>query len=48
MAEDLTDRVRIRDEHVLSHKRYKLSEVELDYRRSDGTYSDVILMAKQL
>ena len=38
MAEDLTDRVRIRDEHVLSHKRYKLSEVELDYRRSDGTW----------
>ena len=38
MAEDLTDRVRIRDEHVLSHKRYKLSEYELDYRRSDGTW----------
>ena len=38
MAEDLTDRVRIRDEHVLSHKRYKLSEVDLDYRRGDGTW----------
>lgn len=38
MAEDLTDRVRIRDEHVLSHKRYKLSEYEIDYRRSDGTW----------
>jgi nudix-type nucleoside diphosphatase (YffH/AdpP family) len=41
MAEDLTDRVRIRDEHVLSHKRYKLSEVELDYRRSDGTWQRI-------
>ena len=38
MAEDLTDRVRIRDEHVLSHKRYKLSEYELDYQRGDGTW----------
>jgi len=38
MAEDLTDRVRIRDEHVLSKKRYKLSEVDIDYRRSDGTW----------
>jgi len=38
MAEDLTDRVRIRDEHVLSHKRYKLSEYTIDYRRSDGTW----------
>lgn len=28
----------IRDEHVLSHKRYKLSEYDLDYRRSDGTW----------
>ncbi|HTU00144.1 MAG TPA: NUDIX domain-containing protein [Rhizomicrobium sp.] len=36
--EDLTDRVRIRDEHVLSQKRYKLSEYDLDYRRSDGTW----------
>ena len=38
MAEDLTDRVRIRDEHVLSHKRYKLSEYDIDYRRNDGTW----------
>jgi nudix-type nucleoside diphosphatase (YffH/AdpP family) len=38
MAEDLTDRVRIRDEHVLSRKRYKLSEYDIDYRRSDGTW----------
>jgi nudix-type nucleoside diphosphatase (YffH/AdpP family) len=38
MAEDLTDRVRIRDEHVLSQKRYKLSEYEFDYRRNDGTW----------
>ena len=38
MAEDLTDRVRIRDEHVLSHKRYKLSEYEFDYLRNDGTW----------
>jgi nudix-type nucleoside diphosphatase (YffH/AdpP family) len=38
MAEDLTDRVRIRDEHVLSHKRYKLSEYTFDYRRNDGTW----------
>ena len=38
MAEDLTDRVRIRDEHVLSHKRYRLSEYEIDYRRNDGTW----------
>jgi nudix-type nucleoside diphosphatase (YffH/AdpP family) len=38
MAEDLTDRVRIRDEHVLSKKRYKLSEYDIDYRRSDGTW----------
>ena len=38
MAEDLTDRVRIRDEQVLSQKRYKLSEVEFDYRRNDGTW----------
>jgi len=38
MAEDLTDRVRIRDEHVLSQKRYKLSEYAIDYRRSDGTW----------
>ena len=36
--EDLTDRVRIRDEHVLSKKRYKLSEYDIDYRRSDGTW----------
>jgi nudix-type nucleoside diphosphatase (YffH/AdpP family) len=38
MAEDLTDRVRIRDEHVLSRKRYKLSEYAIDYRRGDGTW----------
>jgi nudix-type nucleoside diphosphatase (YffH/AdpP family) len=38
MAEDLTDRVHIRDEHVLSHRRYKLSEYAIDYRRSDGTW----------
>jgi nudix-type nucleoside diphosphatase (YffH/AdpP family) len=38
MAEDLTDRVRIRDEHVLSKKRYKLSEYDIDYRRNDGTW----------
>jgi len=38
MAEDLTDRLRIRDEHVLSHKRYKLSEYEIDYRRNDGIW----------
>lgn len=38
MAEDLTDRVRIRDEDVLSRKRYKLSEYAIDYRRSDGTW----------
>ena len=38
MAEDLTDRVRVRDEQVLSQKRYKLSEVEFDYRRNDGTW----------
>ncbi|HVU20724.1 MAG TPA: NUDIX domain-containing protein [Rhizomicrobium sp.] len=38
MAEDLTDRVRIRDEHVLSQKRYKLSAYDIDYRRSDGTW----------
>ena len=40
MAEDLTDRVRIRDEHVLSQKRYKLSEYAIDYRRSDGTWQN--------
>lgn len=38
MAEDLTDRVRIRDEHVLSKRRYKLSEYDIDYRRGDGTW----------
>jgi nudix-type nucleoside diphosphatase (YffH/AdpP family) len=38
MAEDLTDRVRIRDEQVLSQKRYKLSEYDFEYRRSDGTW----------
>jgi nudix-type nucleoside diphosphatase (YffH/AdpP family) len=38
MVEDLTDRVRIRDEHVLSQKRYKLSEYDIDYRRNDGTW----------
>jgi nudix-type nucleoside diphosphatase (YffH/AdpP family) len=38
MMEDLTDRVRLRDEHVLSHKRYKLSEYAFDYRRGDGTW----------
>ena len=38
MAEDLTDRVRIRDEHVLSRKRYKLAEYDIDYRRNDGTW----------
>jgi nudix-type nucleoside diphosphatase (YffH/AdpP family) len=38
MSQDLSDRVRIRDEHVLSHKRYKLSEFEFDYRRSDGSW----------
>jgi nudix-type nucleoside diphosphatase (YffH/AdpP family) len=38
MAEDLTDRVRIGDEHVLSRKRYKLSEYDIDYRRNDGTW----------
>jgi nudix-type nucleoside diphosphatase (YffH/AdpP family) len=38
MAEDLTDRVRIRDEHVLSQRRYRLSEVDIDYRRGDGTW----------
>jgi nudix-type nucleoside diphosphatase (YffH/AdpP family) len=38
MAEDLSDRVRIRDEDVLSNKRYKLSEYAIDYRRSDGTW----------
>jgi nudix-type nucleoside diphosphatase (YffH/AdpP family) len=38
MSEDLTDRVRIRDEHVLSHRRYRLSEYDLEYRRSDGTW----------
>jgi nudix-type nucleoside diphosphatase (YffH/AdpP family) len=40
MAEDLTDRVRIRDEHVLSKKRYKLSEYDIDYRRGDGTWQN--------
>jgi nudix-type nucleoside diphosphatase (YffH/AdpP family) len=38
MMEDLTDRVRIRDEHVLSRKRYKLSEYDIDYRRRDGAW----------
>jgi nudix-type nucleoside diphosphatase (YffH/AdpP family) len=38
MSEDLADRVRIRDETVLSHKRYKLSEYAIDYRRGDGTW----------
>lgn len=38
MAEDLTDRVRIRDEQVLSQRRYKLSEVAFEYRRNDGTW----------
>ncbi len=28
----------MRDEHVLSHKRYRLSEYEFDYRRNDGTW----------
>jgi nudix-type nucleoside diphosphatase (YffH/AdpP family) len=38
MSEDLSERVRIRDEHVLSHRRYRLSEYDLEYRRSDGTW----------
>ena len=38
MSQDLTDRVRIRDETVLSRKRYKLSEIAFDYRRGDGTW----------
>lgn len=36
--EDLTDRVRLRDERVLSHQRYKLSEYAFDYRRGDGAW----------
>ncbi|HVV66014.1 MAG TPA: NUDIX domain-containing protein [Rhizomicrobium sp.] len=36
--QDLADRVRIRDERVLSKKRYKLSEFDFDYRRRDGTW----------
>lgn len=35
---DLTDRVHIRDEDVLSRKRYKLSEYAFDYRRNDGKW----------
>lgn len=38
MSEDLSDRVRIRDETVLSHRRYRLSEVAFDYRRGDGAW----------
>ncbi|MEI9931706.1 MAG: NUDIX domain-containing protein [Rhizomicrobium sp.] len=38
MADDLTERVRIRDEHMLFHKRCKLSEYDIDYRRNDGTW----------
>jgi nudix-type nucleoside diphosphatase (YffH/AdpP family) len=38
MSEDLSDRVRIRAETVLSHKRYRLSEYAIDYRRGDGTW----------
>jgi nudix-type nucleoside diphosphatase (YffH/AdpP family) len=38
MAEDLTDRVRIRDVKILSDRHYKLRETEFDYRRRDGTW----------
>jgi nudix-type nucleoside diphosphatase (YffH/AdpP family) len=41
MSEDLTDRVRIRDERVLSHKRHKFSEYAFDYRRRDGTWQSL-------
>src|ERR1700733_3590541 len=38
MAEDLSDRVRIRDVKTLSAKRYKLREYAFDYRRGDGAW----------
>jgi nudix-type nucleoside diphosphatase (YffH/AdpP family) len=38
MMEDLADRVRIRDERVLSRRRYRLSEYALDYRRGNGAW----------
>jgi nudix-type nucleoside diphosphatase (YffH/AdpP family) len=38
MNEDLTDRVRIRDEDVLSNRRYRLSEYHVEYRRGDGSW----------
>src|ERR1700743_806719 len=38
MSKDLSDRVRIRDERVLSDERYKLSVFDFDYRRSDGSW----------
>ena len=33
--------MRLRDETVLSRRRYKLSEVAFDYRRSDGTWQSL-------
>jgi nudix-type nucleoside diphosphatase (YffH/AdpP family) len=41
MAEDLTDRVRIRDVKILSDKHYTLRETEFDYRRRDGAWQSL-------
>jgi nudix-type nucleoside diphosphatase (YffH/AdpP family) len=41
MAEDLTDRVRIRDVKILSDRHYTLRDTEFDYRRRDGTWQRI-------
>src|ERR1700752_5133037 len=33
-----SDRVRIKTPHALSHRYYRLNEVEFDYRRGDGEW----------
>lgn len=34
----ISDRVRVRNIHVLSERHYRLNEVEFDYRRGDGEW----------
>jgi nudix-type nucleoside diphosphatase (YffH/AdpP family) len=34
----ISDRVRIKDEHVLSHARYLLKDITFDYRRGNGEW----------
>jgi nudix-type nucleoside diphosphatase (YffH/AdpP family) len=41
MAEDLTDRVRVRDVKILSDRHYTLRETAFDYRRRDGAWQSL-------